>query len=520
MSDDGQRNDGQPEARKQGVSAAVKSKVALLLRRRIGSLREDKDFDAILRQKHVHILGFSMVGLGTMLLTAVITWFTSNAERPSNSPLPPTDSYYNDPNVSPTLLNLMYLSQAVITSSTVVCLVLITQKYRLLLMVKRAEWSGATVYEIETHRGDNVADTQRRDYFNKSYKFFGSSLMWNYIGEILIHVPHPIMWMASKPDINGDLDTIPNIGFKLLQIAMFLRLYLVPTILHLYSEPYINRFEVVSGDKDLLSVGYQINKPLTLKMLFYKYTAAVLVSVTLVSLIMFGYSIFSLERIEVIATRDDYNTFGSSSNAFWFSYVTFVTVGYGELAPRNVVGRVLAALCASVGVITFTIYGAVLVSRVSLTKEQKYGVEYLKTQKGKTDYIEAAEEVVKMALLTYMFPKIVAARAVRAGASGDEVKKIVDERQAPPARHKANRMYRAIKKFRAARRNLEAAFMQAEDVVVNQKMEAVEQMMLAIHREVNEHQAKFGHLERHFQQRFRSILNRVAMYRRQGNVPV
>lgn len=503
------------------VSQAVKGKVALLLRRRVGSLREDKDFDLIVRQKHLHILIFSMIGLGTMLLTTIVTWNISNKNRkPTDLP---TDTYFDDPRVSATLLNLLYLAQAIVTTSTMVCLVLITQKYRLLLMTKRAEWSGATIYEIETHRGDNVADTQRRDYFNKSYDFFGSALMWSYILEIIVHAPHPIMWMAHKPDPNGSSDELNNLGFKILQIAMFARLYNIPSILHLYSEPYINRFEVVSSDKDLLSVGFRIKKALSLRMLFYKYTAGLLVGVTLGSLIIFGFCVFILERYEVTSSNPltDYEAFGGSNgNPFWFSYVTFMTIGYGELTPRTVPGRLVAALNCSVGIITFTIYGAVLVSRVSLSKEQKYGVEYLKTQEGRRQYVDAAEELVKVAMLTYYVPRVLAKRALAAGASVERAAQIVIERQTPQPRHKANRLYRAIKRFRAARRDLEASFMQADDSVVNQKMEAVEQMMLAIRREVQSHQSELIEVEENIQLRFRAILNKVAVYRRQGHIPV
>lgn len=495
----------------------VKRRLALLLRRRVGSLREDKDFDRVYRRTCLHVLCFSMIGLITMLTTSIVTWFANNAHRTDADAQfgPPTDTYYNDPDVSPTLLNVMHLSQAVVTSSTIVTIVLITQKYRLLLMEKRAEWSGANIFEIEMFRGSNVADAQMQDYFTRSYSFFMSSMFLTFLAEVIVHVPHPIMWLAEKPDPKQDLLNVPNLGLKMLQLLMFLRLYLVPSILHVHSAAFMNRFEVVSSDRELLAVCYRIRTSMTLKMNFYKYTSLTLVSIALLSLLVFGYSMFTIERVEVNGDPAPdvrvklYNAFGRSDNAFWFGYVTFATVGYGEFVPVTLPGRLAAALTAVFGITTFIVFSAVLVSRISLTKEQKFAVEFLHTRTQDQLYRAAATKLIGIAVLTKFYPIMVARRN-----TGDASIEVIE------IRHKANRLYHAVKNFRVARRNLEASFMQAEDSVISQKMEAVELLVSAVRRELEEHQANFDEVEEMILSRLAATLNRAAGFHRAGHVAV
>lgn len=474
----------------------VASKVALLLRRRVGSLREDRDFDTIVRHKHIHILAFSMIGLIVMMAAQVVTWSSSSVENNLK------DAYQDDDDVSATLINLLFLSQAVVSSSTIVTIVLITQKYRLILMTKRAEWSGSNLFEVEALRGDTVLNTHDRDSFVASYSFWSSFLKYQYLTEVLIHLPHPVVWMAS---IDSTSDP-KNILYKLLQIVMFLRIYVVPNILHLFSKAYISRFEVVNSDRDLISVGFQIQQDLTLKMLFYRYTVISLVAMIIASIVIFGFCIFTLERKEGrVNTAVLDSEFGSLWNSLWFSYITFATVGYGEYAPTGVLGRICAALNAVVGISTFTVFSAVLVSRVSLTKEQKHGVEYLATRAGDERYRDAAATLIQVSMKTFIRPRIRNTQA---------------EDQAQLYKHKGNRLHSAIKGFRDARRELESAFMQAEDTIVNQKVEAIEKLMQAVRRDVEQHQEELANFEEEVQLRLRGILNRVAAYGRLGHTAV
>ncbi|CUG91352.1 membrane-associated protein, putative, partial [Bodo saltans] len=116
-----------------------RARLALLLRRRVGSKREDKDFDRMVRHKTVQIVVFSFMGVAMMVIELLTSWayFSDTHEA--------VDAYYDDPAVSVRLANALTLGQAFISTSTFVAIVLITQKYQLELIRKRAEWSGTNI---------------------------------------------------------------------------------------------------------------------------------------------------------------------------------------------------------------------------------------------------------------------------------------------------------------------------------------------------------------------------------------
>jgi hypothetical protein len=480
-------------------------RAALLLRRRVGSLREDRDFDSILRQKSAHILVFSMIGLCVMLLTQLVTWMLQSTRTMNR------DAYINDRNTPATLVNVMYISQAIISSSTIVSIGLISQKYRLIIMMKRAEWSGSNLFEVEALRGGASSNSLLRDRFENSYVFSRSPLRWRFLGEVLLHLPHPVIWMSTSQGLSTEPLVPPQIGFsppnlefKLLQLWMFVRVYLIPDIVHINSEAYISRFEVVNSNADLLNVSYRIEANLTLKMLFYEYTIRILLSAILFSILIFGFGMFTLERVEGTYAREADPGFGSYWNSVWFSYITFATVGYGEYFPNGNFGRVIAVLDLITGVSVFTLFGAVLVGQVALTKEQKHSVEYLATRSADESYRDASQNLIVSAFVKFIAPHC----PKRLESAGDSVG------------HKSNRLHKSIKDFRNARRDLEGSFAQADDTVFASKMDAIDQLTEAVDRELGQAHGDLVKLEEKLQNRIRNILNRVAQLDRQGNIAV
>ena len=66
------------------------------------------------------------------------------------------------------------------------------------------------------------------------------------------------------------------------------------------------------------------------------------------SILIFGYLIRIFELPYHRLSPID-STFDSLFNAFWLVVITMTTVGYGDLAPHTVPGRVVAMLAALVG---------------------------------------------------------------------------------------------------------------------------------------------------------------------------
>ena len=481
---------------------------------RIGGKYEDPAFDWVVRAKTRQIFFASMAGVVTMVGMALYTWYVNTRVDPTA----PTDAYYDGPRVSPTTLNVMYLGQAVLTLSTVVTMVLIAQKYSLRLMEKRAEWSGVTIRELERHRGEAALDANRQAFFIRSYPLLTSSLFLRCLLELLIHLLHPVVWMASYSSLSGgqSIDRTPNTGYKLMQICVLFRFYLVAELIHVYSSVYIHRFEIITAKPELLKIGFAITRFFTVKLQFFKRPVSMLIAISICSLFIFGFVLFMSERVEGYVPTAPSSLPFEPLNALWSAFETFTTLGYGGLIPTTTIGRITSCLCAVTGIVTFIIFSAVLVQQMALTREQKYALEYLNCRSADIKYRAASESLVWTWIEVHLLPEVRREVSKRLGALAmDEADDSRNRRS-----HKGNRIYHVTKRFRHARRDLEGAFAQANDEVIDQKLSAVKELVEALGEEMADHQRALAAVEQEAQARLKALVSKMAELRRRGHVPV
>ena len=88
-------------------------------------------------------------------------------------------------------------------------------------------------------------------------------------------------------------------------------------------------------------------------------TVSSLVSLTILT---FCYIIYVVERQS--------NPSFTLLDAFWLVNVTFTTVGYGDVVPLTIIGRLICILAALIGVVVAAVAVAVLVDKLSLTQRE------------------------------------------------------------------------------------------------------------------------------------------------------
>lgn len=548
----------------------TRARLALLLRRRIGSQREDKDFDDIIRLKTIQITCFSFFGLATMLFVSFFCWFSYSNKKNS-------DAYYDDIELPTKLLSVLYMGQAAMTASTIVTILLIAQKYQLLLVRRRAEWSGTDIFEIEGFRGVAVRDSRQRDYFLSSYNFWRSPLARMCALEILVHAIHPFVWMASFKEIptvpaSYDYFTI-NIAYKIFQLFMFARLYLLFQLVEVLNPGYRNRFEIVNNDAELMSVGFHIDGALTLKLIVHQHPLAFFLAVSVLTLIAFGFGVFSVERVEgPVGPLVNYIL---PEDAFWWAYATMRGVGYGEFSPRTIFGRLIAAACVLCGIVAMAIFSGVLVTKIQLQKELKQALEYLHTSQTNEHMQHSAAMLIQTAWRLMLHKRKEklnvrkreldegeeeeeegvkkedaaednaaddeeqkkkqageAEKGKEGGEEGDDEEKNKKLKEEEEKRkegnikfdfkpgHKADLLYFSIKHFRDSRKSLNAALTQSEDVVMNTKVESVLALTQALRTEVEDHQRDFARVERMIATAFDQVAKNITKYQKMGFVPV
>ncbi|CAL8324147.1 unnamed protein product [Lota lota] len=103
-----------------------------------------------------------------------------------------------------------------------------------------------------------------------------------------------------------------------------------------------------------------------------------------------GFLLFSLTMaIIIFATVMFYAEKGSAASkftsipaAFWYTIVTMTTLGYGDMVPKTVIGKLVGSVCSLSGVLVIALPVPVIVSNFSRIYHQSQRAEKRRAQKG------------------------------------------------------------------------------------------------------------------------------------------
>jgi voltage-gated potassium channel len=86
---------------------------------------------------------------------------------------------------------------------------------------------------------------------------------------------------------------------------------------------------------------------------------------------LFGVAAISSCLMALVMRLVDSGTFTSYGKAVWFSVVTLMTVGYGDVVPGNSAGRIFASVLMILGVTFIAFITAVVTSALIISEQRR-----------------------------------------------------------------------------------------------------------------------------------------------------
>lgn len=225
------------------------------------------------------------------------------------------------------------------------------------------------------------------------------------LAEVIICSLHPLPYgniQIPMTVIENDVDgrahfiTRPVPLNSLLAILMFFRLYILGRFLVVHSDLF--RDTTVQSLGTLSKVN--INAQFVFKALMTTRPGTCLSTILVTTLIINSWSLRICEYHTNPADGKDHY-----AQALWLTAVTFLTLGYGDVTPQSICGRVIAIQTGLMGVGIMALCVAVLARKLEQTRTEKYVHTFV--QQIHLDKIKrhAAADVVKQSFLVWRLRK-------------------------------------------------------------------------------------------------------------------
>lgn len=194
--------------------------------------------------------------------------------------------------------------------------------------------------------------------------------------ECVIHLiqPYPFFNAVSDGGSNS----------KYLELLMFFRMYTFLRVIHHWSPLYRFRHDIVAQTTELHKSNFEVTFADTIKVLCYQHTVLVGLLLYFTVIVAGGYSVFVAERdsnngCDPVGNfpGDDGLGFNSTWDGVYFMMISVRTIGFGDLRPVTVVGRLLTIMFQFTGMAVEAFLGGVIVNKIAPSRIEKLIREHL-----------------------------------------------------------------------------------------------------------------------------------------------
>jgi hypothetical protein len=249
--------------------------------------------------------------------------------------------------LSPITVAALRIVYYIIFATTLGFFAVLVQYYRLLLGLKRHEWSEVNGQQIISR--------------NIAFNFWKSTLPRKMLAEFAVHCVFPYPWYNQLDSSNA----------KYLELFMFARLYTVIRVLHHSSSLFRFRNDILNNTLSLKRANFTVGVLDTMKVYLFTHTVTSTALLYILISVVGGFCVFVAER-NYEGTR-----FLNTLDGVYFMIVTIRAIGYGDIVPQTFVGRSVTVIFQFLGAATETVAASIVVNKIAKSKEEKIVDEYL-----------------------------------------------------------------------------------------------------------------------------------------------
>eukprot|EP01006_Ploeotia_vitrea_P026285 TRINITY_DN59260_c0_g1_i1.p1 TRINITY_DN59260_c0_g1~~TRINITY_DN59260_c0_g1_i1.p1 ORF type:complete len:683 (-),score=7.36 TRINITY_DN59260_c0_g1_i1:250-2256(-) len=282
--------------------------------RRLTNDIEDPHRDLMLGQSSLRVCVCSLLGTVLMHIPLGMDPITPSSEKDA--------AWY---------ISLVF--QVLVTLSTLLSIVFILQFYMLNLFFIR-------VHSIIPYIS-----------YQTSVDIWRTKIIWLLSAEILLHLVHPIPMYNHHSDLT------------IFVVPMYCRIYTLLRPLKYFSDGFVNRFFIFTATTSARKSYSKWTWALTARVIFFRHT-------TIVISVIFLYTLHACTFAVWIVERDIQEAFATYENCLWFTFVSFSTIGYGDMTPVTHLGRLIAVLGGIIGLVVANMFAAILANKLTPSPQQ------------------------------------------------------------------------------------------------------------------------------------------------------
>ena len=211
-------------------------------------------------------------------------------------------------------------------------------------------------------------------------KFYETDLIYYLIIEIILAVLHPNFLLKNKFVTCKKSWNIINVDYYANDFLIVINILRVFYLIMIYI--ICSNFYNARSDRVCKLMGKHLNCFFAFKCLLIKNTITTLITVTIILVFIFSYSLKIIESPISTQNNDNINNYNSFMNCFWNVFVTITTVGYGDYYPIDFLGRIITFFIA--------LWGNLLVALIIFSFQNK--TELSVDEKNALNFIQRLEQ--------------------------------------------------------------------------------------------------------------------------------